>query len=91
MAERTPGDWRLGMGIYAGIIHAHTKDGDMRTVGSPYYYGTDAASISEAQANGRLMAAAPDLLAVCERIMAKDGVAGLRGELQAAVAKARGE
>lgn len=39
----------------------------------------------------RLMEATADLVEVVERVLAKDGIAGLRGELRAAVQKARGE
>ena len=52
---------------------------------------TAMAFLHAAPADRALIIAAPDLLAVCERIMAKDGVAGLREQLRAAVAKARGE
>ena len=75
--EHTPAPWQLGHSTLHG------------SNGEPIM--TAMAFLHAAPADRALIIAAPDLLAVCERIMAKDGVAGLRGELEAAVAKARGE
>ena len=85
--EHTKGPWRLGVGMRSGYILAMTPTGETRL--AELYYGPR--ELAENRANGQLMASAPDLLAVCERIMAKDGVAALREQLRAAVAKARGE
>ncbi len=84
MAEHTPGPWT----VYSrrGVI-AVLRD----TEPVINWQGFDSTGLPEdALANARLCAAAPDLLAVCERIVAKDGIAGLRDQLAAAVAKARG-
>ena len=55
-------------------------------------WGTHARQVNE---RGRLLAAAPDLLAACERALARCpfpvGAALVKGELQAAIAKAQGE
>ena len=55
-------------------------------------------SMEDAEANARLMAAAPDLLAVCMALLAKavpfDSVTaddGIIADMRAAVAKAKGE
>ena len=83
--EHTPGPWRA----YISTRVVAVFKGSDSVIG---WQGFDSSRFPEqAAANARLCAAAPDLLAVCERIMAKDGVAGLREQLRAAVAKARGE
>ncbi len=77
--NRTEGPWRL-----------QPMGNGYRVLGGPRQRRV-ASVPARRLADGQLIVAAPDLLAVCERILRKDGIASLRGELAAAIAKAKGE
>lgn len=72
-SSHTPGPWHIGIG---GMLHANrvwTKD--MRPVVNLCSMGTAPADLDpEAQANGRLIATAPDLLAALKEM--GDWIAG---------------
>lgn len=104
-AKHTPGPWgspRTGgsfaarkdsnFGGYACMLHA-TNGNRIERVAK--VYGGDADSAAVASANARLIAAAPDLLAACERALAQllevnpHPVRTIEA-LRAAIAKARG-
>lgn len=86
--KHTPGPWRLaksGLTVLAGP--ADPEGGYPQ--GRPVASALPAAPLAERGPNARLIAAAPDLLAACERVLgASTGPA--RALLAAAVRKARG-
>lgn len=103
MSAHTPGPWTLG----SRVVSADTHD-TFNVAVALLSSAREAPELSrdERAANGRLIAAAPDLLAACERVIdaLKDHVliaASLDGArtqgreicslLNAAIAKARGE
>lgn len=85
-AGRTPGQWQRGTGVMADPVVAVNSEG-MRTVCELYYGGR---GLEEVRANAMLIAAAPDLLALCERVLAGERGAALRRELREVVARAGG-
>jgi len=66
MTNVTAGPWKLGEG---GFMHANRVwTQDMRPVANLCSFGSSPADLDPvAQANGRLIAAAPSLLAACKR------------------------
>ena len=90
MSTHTPGPWRHDGGLVRAKAYAVavvTGDGVVR-------FST---SLDEISANARLIAAAPDLLAACEAIVAlEDGQGRLNlpmcaGQARAALARATGK
>jgi len=93
----TPGPWKLFVhdAEYPNYGHIHGECGiddngimNIRTVAGIYKYGLEA----ENSANARLIAAAPDLYAALENILARYGI--VNDDLcdaRAALAKAKGE
>ena len=91
MAEHTPGPWETD---YRGNINSHAPE-FMADGEGPLWVGTYGVAC---QADGELIAAAPDLLAAC--IVAEDLLAGydmtpeeraLWEKLKRVIAKAKGE
>lgn len=90
MSKHTPGPWRLNRRFCFNV-----EDQNGRTIARINF---DHETYDEAMANARLIAAAPDLLAATEAALAllqadipdnwRDRVCG---QLQTAIAKARGE
>lgn len=105
MSAHTPGPWTLVAG-FAGHKDWISVDGPSRRGGAPITIHENRNATALDLANARLIAAAPDLLAACERVIdaLKDHVLispsmdGARTQgreicslLNAAIAKARGE
>lgn len=97
MTARTPGPWECECGGWPLIINAGAiSNGVMETVATiPLPEGStgDDATGAEAEANGRLIAAAPDMLAALEAISAMYPHNGIRdggpgGIARLAIAKA---
>ena len=84
-AKHTPGPWRTVENTPSLIEAMHH---DQMTFIAQAFQPQGNASIDEMWANARLIAAAPDLLAACELMVAS----GIRGNatLNAAITKARG-
>jgi hypothetical protein len=105
-ATPTPGPWRTGEGSQWGAHNAiycspEQENNPGRRLAIFYTPGTPSDSITpEDRANARLAAAAPELLAVCERVLVDLGVYddGLVTKIahttvdriRAAIAKAKG-
>jgi hypothetical protein len=95
MNKHTPGPWEIvGMKkepqTVGAIVSYHSyRDGKYVCGMSVCIYG------EEAEANARLIAAAPDLLAACERALEKlnliGGLPATIRVLQEAISKAKGE
>lgn len=86
MTEHTHGPWHMG----TGGLHVYDESGaHIATCAVP----TGARPFEEYEANARFIAAAPELLAIVERVAAFfDGTdAPLGNDARAAIAKARGE
>ena len=93
MAEHTPGPWRVPNSIPTDVVDsAHNRwiaDCKVSVNGPPK---------EEQEANARLIAASPDLLAACEWIVQPDHAIGSNAEFKekateiarAAIAKAKG-
>lgn len=111
-ARHTPGPWTVWKGhldVYAGEPSLNNefsiqgRVGDLKEIAhcAPGYHSGDI-ELSEAVANARLIAAAPDLLAACETAMkclidlapyppeASEGVVGIVDVVRAAIQKATG-
>lgn len=105
MSKHTPGPWHYSGEIspcgyevkhplYCGEVRADESDrylGSVCEIQSADH--VDGISNEEAEANARLIAAAPELLDACEACLARDDIADdeLGVMLRAAIAKARGE
>ena len=94
MTQHTPGPWRVAFG---NRLEVH---GPKDEIGWPasIVYNAGLCTSEEAQANARLIAAAPDMLAALQDIMAEssrddddhDVIATIQGVCRAAIAKAKG-
>ena len=86
MSKHTPGPWFM-TGELPGYRH--------RINSTPQNLGWDLAHVCngpEADANARLIAAAPELLEVLQEIVRKDLLAGaIKHDARAAIAKATGD
>ena len=85
MTEHTPGPWRVNPLVYMRVNAANSNVARISREHGDI----------EGEANARLIAAAPDLLAACEvaldAMLAHDfGTLSLCPQLRAAIAKARG-
>lgn len=89
--KHTLGPWtQEGTVVYIG------KTGDFLPNGEPNWGGFDLRSCPLPEANARLIAAAPDLLKVCEEFVRKVECGEARSkrsyqQMKAAIAKAKGE
>jgi hypothetical protein len=93
MSSFTPGPWNVVPGAAGSfdVLAAFPDDGEGTLVAATYI-------ANEEQANARLIAAAPDLLAACKRFMDLDGgdtanaaqASELWSQMAAAIAKAEG-
>lgn len=92
MSAHTPGEW-------VGFVTHHSCEvrvKDTSTVLADVYFGGGGVALpdGQAEANARLMAAAPDLLAACRSaLLVVGGIAGankIARQCQAAIAKATG-
>jgi hypothetical protein len=91
-AQHTPGPWTAELCYRSGFtVWGGTKDAPFPVVDTQDEEGRFGAIRGEkAEANARLIAAAPDLLAVCKRIKAHGTVSSAWiDELDAAIAKAQ--
>jgi hypothetical protein len=99
MSKHTPGPWIYGPLSRAVIAQTREATICVCEIPEPEHgcenVEADTAEEAQASANGRLLAAAPDLLAVCEKVLKLGGTAHRRPEvnadLRAAIAKAKGE
>lgn len=93
-AKHTPGPW-VAYNAIGGRVLAHWRIRGGCVRNDPAFAVIDSGGklLPEYEAaNARLIAAAPDLLAVCERIKAHGTISSSWiGALDAALAKARGE
>lgn len=81
MAEHTPPPWRVG--AYGQVISENRRVADCRVAGM---------GLHEGNANARLIAAAPDLLAALELVMREEVLScGVEMTVSNAIAKAKGE
>ena len=92
MSEHTPGPWRVFDGADHFIIGIGELNGDGIT---DCGFGIWRGKSEEAQANARLIAAAPDLLAALRNFMEADGHSDFEESwwtaARAAIAKATGQ
>lgn len=91
MSAHTPGRWEFYGGYLVRAVNGEnaTPIADLR---APYRRGVGAVrGEREQQANGHLLAAADDLLAVCERFAAENDGPETWAMLRAAIRKARGQ
>lgn len=90
--QHTPGPWTISGEEHANVIcGAHFVVADVFPEASDMTTG--AGTHEEAEANARLIAAAPELLAVCLALQERGAViatTGLGDQLTAAIAKAQG-
>lgn len=93
----TPGPWRAGLGDDQSPRHGEFELAclEHHVFGTGIYAPGDyySENYAEHEANARLIAAAPDLLAACKRALEDEGAlvgATRRGEIRAAIAKAEG-
>lgn len=108
MSKHTPGPWELheykgGVEIRMGTrlqkpTHIYNNEHEIDWNHDLYNDGTDDIQYREAMANARLIAAAPDLLAIAEELnecaaywSEYDVPLGIHDRLRAAIAKAKGE
>ena len=98
-AKHTQGPWRLNAGNETEIMSAR------RNVARAHCGAMTGIRVDEAEANARLIAAAPDLLAACEEILSEttNNISGISRDdalsaisnisfyARAAIAKAKGE
>lgn len=105
--SHTPGPWDLswdesnGFTIRMGTARRSPVSCDIAHIVEGYaecLYPEDGEQFIEAEANAKLMAASPDLLAACEEVLNRHNYQGtgapwpsLLDTVQAAVAKAKGE
>jgi hypothetical protein len=93
MSEHTPGPWRVAFGNRLEIHGPKDEIGWPKSI----VYNAGLCTDEEAQANARLIAAAPELLAACidalevEETMAQCPDSELASRLRAAITKAKGE
>ncbi|GFM89400.1 hypothetical protein PSCICO_47990 [Pseudomonas cichorii] len=91
MTKHTPGPWAVDESRHEGAINR--KD-PFRHIGMVSQFLHDASSRAENEANAKLIAAAPDLLSIAERVLAKLDhpvccvTSSDAEELRAAIAKA---
>lgn len=81
MAGHTGGPWQVRVGLGGFLIDGPAGANQRIVRGSGGF---------RILADARLAAAAPDLLKVCERLLAGEPIAMLKPDLEAAVAKATG-
>ena len=85
MSTHTPGPWRAT----GPNVRADTDDGDgalIAVVRDKHFFDGEPISLSELTANARLIAAAPDLLAIVAELARHDGMSG---DLPMLIVKAR--
>jgi hypothetical protein len=93
MSEHTPGPWRVAFGNRLEIHGPKDEIGWPKSI----VYNAGLCTDEEAQANARLIAAAPELLAACidalevEEQMAQCPDSELASRLRAVITKAKGE
>jgi hypothetical protein len=93
MSEHTPGPLRIGRQSYfvAAGARGRTSIAHCIWTGSIASQATNP-SLEQAEANARLIAAAPELLAACEEFVSKYSAdASIMLKMKAAIAKAKGE
>lgn len=86
LGDHTPGPWVFNGGDHAPILHIYATDDK--------HVFHDVRPLPEQEANARLMAAAPELLAALKALLAElpnfMAKSGAVGDARAAVAKAEG-
>ena len=96
MSAHTPGPWKLHFWAEnVAVSSDRPKPRDCETVATvfrgPEQHGNETEERRTADANARLIAAAPDLLAALERFVTEDDGPETWRMARAAIAKARGE
>ncbi len=96
MSKHRPGPWHVSkyLGEPSGTLQVVHASGDVQVADCRETWGYRL-SVEEAQANARLIAAAPDLLEACKAALAvreKNGMGevGVSAQLRAVIAKAEG-
>ena len=85
MSKHTPGPWKCGMDETMGrySIFERSKGRESEVAFCNWYLGSSAIGERIAEANARLIAAAPDLLEACLTILNTEGAARIGCESKA--------